>query len=226
MEPPREYVTELYRLVSPLFLYLASFRRKVRKGYQVDAVTALHDLEELFATMERESRTDPRMDALYEKANYPLVVLADEVLMHSDWEHGDSWTPLEERYFQTNVGGDRLFQIASELRYDEVELAALLYTAICLGVKGTFHLQPEKLTEVKNKLYRQMSEYLAEVQHQLTPDAYHVNERAPQKLSTVVTLGRVAIVTVGLIFIYWLATRFAWIQVVSDLRALVNSLTG
>ena len=33
MDRSRDYTTELFRLASPLFLFLVSFRRKVQKGY-------------------------------------------------------------------------------------------------------------------------------------------------------------------------------------------------
>jgi type IV/VI secretion system ImpK/VasF family protein len=220
----REYATELFRLASPLFLYLVSFRRKVSKGYQVSQSMVNGEVEEIFARMDRESRRDPKLDALFHKAKYPLAVLADEVLIHSNWEHSGQWEPLEMRYFSSNVGGDRIFEIASELQYDEVEMAAILYTAICLGVQGTYHHRPEKLTEIKNKLYRQMSEYVAEVQRHITPDAYHVNDKEPVKLSRAVTLGRVAIVTFGLVLLYWFVARVVWSGLVSDLRELVNGL--
>ncbi len=222
-----DFTTELFRVASPLFLFLVSFRRKLRKGYQVDEAMVRQDLDEIFARIEREVRRDPRLEALYEKAKYPLVVLADEVLLHSDWEYASSWAQqylLEERHFQTNIGGDKIFQIAEELRYDEVELATMLYTAICLGVKGGYHHQPEKLEEVKNKLYRQAGEYLAEVRDKLTPDAYHVDAKEAVKLSPAVTLARVLIVGAGLVLLYWLATRLSWGVVVSDLRAIVAGL--
>src|SRR4029079_7902973 len=159
MDRPRDYTTELFRLASPLFLFLVSFRRKVQKGYPVSEAMVQGDLEELFAKMDRKVRNDPRLEALYEKAKYPLVVLADEILLSSGWEHADSWQRdhlLEERYFKTNIGGDKIFQLASELRYEEVEMASILFTAISLGVRGTFHRKPEKLAEVRTKLYRQM----------------------------------------------------------------------
>ena len=225
-----DYTTELFRVVSPLFLYLVSFRRKIRKGYQTDEATVRQDLEETFARIEREVRRDPRLEVLYEKAKFPLVVLVDEVLLQSEWEYATSWSRqylLEEKYFQSNVGGDKIFQIAEELRYDDEALATILYTAICLGVKGGLHHKPEKLDGVKNQLYRQISEYLAGVKRErITPDAYHVDARKAVKLSPAVTLARVLIVGFGLAVVYWVATRLSWGVVVGDLRTLVEGLGG
>jgi type IV/VI secretion system ImpK/VasF family protein len=229
MERGKDYTTELFRLASPLFLFLVSFRRKVQKKYPVSEPMVTGDLEELFARMDRKARTDVRLESLYEKAKYPLVVLADEVLLHSDWEHTTSWEKdhlLEEKYFHTNIGGDKIFQLASELRYEEVEMAAILFTAIALGVRGTYHRKPEKLAEIRSKLYRQMSEYLADSQHQLTPEAYHVTARQQRKISPAVTLGRVAIVGAGLLALYWFLSWGLWTGAVHDLKAIVDSFSA
>lgn len=229
MDRPKDYSTELFRLASPLFLFLVSFRRKVQKGYPVSESMVLGDLEELFSKMERKARSDVRLEALYERAKYPLVVLADEILLHSDWEHAESWQRnhlLEERFFHTNIGGDKIFSLASELRYEEVEMAAVLFTAIALGVRGTYHRKPEKLAEVRSKLYRQMSEYLADGQRQLTPAAYHVTPKEARKISPAVTLARVAIVGVGLLLGYWITASVGWSVMVSDLREVVASFSA
>lgn len=227
MEMIRDYTTQLFRLATPLFLFLVSFRRKVTKGFPVSDTMVKSELEEIFARMEREARQDPRLDALYARAKYPLVVLADEVLLSCEWQHAETWQRqhlLEQVYFQSNIGGDKLFQIASELRYDDVEMASILYTAICLGARGTYHRKPEKLAEIKAKLYRQLSEYLADVQKQITPEAYHVSARQAVKVSPAVTLARVAIVTVGIVVLYFLISRGLWAGLVSDLRGVVAGL--
>jgi type IV/VI secretion system ImpK/VasF family protein len=225
---PKDYTTELFRLASPLFLYLVSFRRKVQKGYPVSESMVLGDLEELIVKMDRQARTDVKLEALYAKAKYPLVVLADEILLHSGWQHADSWQRqylLEERYFQSNIGGDKIFNLASELRYDEVEMTAILFTAISLGVRGTFREKPEKLAEIRAKLYRQMSEYLADTQNQPPPTAYKATRREARKISPAVTLARVAIVGAGLLLLYWTLSWAVWTVNVGELRDTVDSFS-
>jgi type IV/VI secretion system ImpK/VasF family protein len=229
MDRPRDYTTELFRLASPLFLYLVSFRRKVQKKYTASESMVISDLDEIFAKIDRKVRNDPRLEALYDKAKYPLVVLADEVLLHSGWEHAESWQRthlLEERLFHSNIGGDKIFSLASELKYEDVEMASILFTTIALGVRGTFHRKPEKLAEIRSKLYRQMSEYLADSQHQLTPEAYHVTPKEAKRLSPAVTLARVAMVCAGLLLFYWVASWLLWSGAVSDLRGIVSSFSA
>lgn len=227
MEYAKDYTTRLFQLASPLFLYLVSFRRKVGKGYQVGLDMVRADIDQLFVSLDREARDDPRVEALYAKAKYPLVVLTDEVLLNSEWEHAQDWQRgqlLEERLFQTNIGGDKIFQIASELRFEDVEMAAILFTVIALGVRGTYHHKPEKLAEVKAKLYRQLSEYLAESKGQITPGAYHVLAQGLKKVSPAITLLRILIVGFGIVVLYWIVTRGLWLGLVSELRAVVAGL--
>ena len=67
----------LFELVSDLFLFLVTFRRKVRKGIYVDLSEVRSRLEAIFAEQEAKARSDPSLSAQYEKAKYPLAVLAD-----------------------------------------------------------------------------------------------------------------------------------------------------
>ena len=222
-----DYVTKLFHLASPLFLYLVSFRRKVRKGYPVRLDMVASDLDEIFETMERQVRNDLRLESLYQESKYPLVVLADEVLLHCDWENAAGWQQehlLEMRLFGTNIGGDEIFRIASELKDNETELAAVLYTALSLG---NFYSKLELLPEVKTKLYRQLQEYLVSVKpDRLTPGAYEVVESKPVRFSPAITGARVALLAFGLVGLYWGAARLSWNHLLADLRQLVELVLG
>lgn len=217
-----DYRTELFRLASPLFLYLVTFRRKVRKGFQPDDGEVQRDLEHIITEMDFRARKDPRLDALYQKAKYPLVILADEIVLNSDWQHVAIWEQhlLEQKHFNTNIGGDKVFMIAEELIQDEVELATILYTAISLGVKGRYHRRPEKLQEVKSKLYRQLGEYLGDVQNIITPDAYNFTPSPAKKLTIGVALTHIGIGVGVLVVFYVIANLAMWGGVVSKLQAL------
>jgi hypothetical protein len=75
VDKPRDDTAELFRVTAPLFLFLTAFRRRVRKGLRVDLRDVSDRLDEIFAEQGRRAREDPRLEALYEKARYPLVVL-------------------------------------------------------------------------------------------------------------------------------------------------------
>jgi type IV/VI secretion system ImpK/VasF family protein len=218
--------TDLFRICSRLYLFLSSFRQKVRRGVKLDPDAVAHDLEEIFQEQARAVKSDPRLDALYEKARYPLVVLADEILLHSGWEHSAEWEQriFEEKYFKTNIGGDQLYNIAKELQPDDVELAAIVFAGLALGFRGKYRERPEKIVDIKKRVYRLLSEYLADVGDKITPEAYHVTAGPARKLSPAVTLARVAIVGVGLLFLYYAITWLMWARSVDELRTAVQAM--
>ena len=220
--------TELFRVSSRLFLFLSSFRQKVRRGIRMEPSAVAGDLEQIFDEQARAVRGEPRLEALYEKARYPLVVLADEILLHSGWDRAPEWEQhiMEEKYFRTNIGGDQFFAIAKELRPEDVEIASIVFTGLALGFRGKYRERPEKAIEVKNRVYRLLAEYLADVGDKITPEAYHVTAAPARKLSPAVTLARVAIVGVGLLVLYYAITWLMWARSVDDLRAVVQAVVG
>ena len=199
--------TDLFRVCSRLFLFLAAFRQKVRRGVRLEPDAVAADLEEIFNEQARAARSDPRLDALYEKARYPLVVVADEILLHSGWDHSAEWEQhlFEEKYFKT-------------------ELAAIVFTGLALGFRGKYRERPEKAVEIKNRVYRLLAEYLADVGEKITPEAYHVTAAPARKLSPAVTLARVAIVGVGILFLYYAITWLMWARSVDELRTVVQGM--
>jgi type IV/VI secretion system ImpK/VasF family protein len=227
MEKKADYATELFRLASRELLYLTSFRQRVKKSLPVDVEDLAGDLEEIFEEQERQARRDPRLESLYEKARYPLVVLADELILHSGWSRASDWEPylLEERYFKTNIGGDQYFTVCKDLRPDDVELGGILYAGLALGFRGKYRERPEKLSEARRKVYRLLSEYLAEtVESRITPGAYHVLAQQARRLSPAVTLVRVAVVGLTVLAVYYVLTFAIWSLSVSDLRQLAAAM--
>ena len=221
-----EYTTRLFHLTSELFLFLTSFRRKVRKGVPIEMSEASARLDEIFLNQARESRNDPKLEALYERARYPLVVLSDEILIHSGWEHADEWNNrlLEEKTFGSNIGGEKYFTIANELRPEETELAAILFAGIALGFGGKYRERPEKLGEVRQRLYRLNAEYLASTGDKITPAAYHVEPTAARRLSPLVNLYRLLIVAGGILILYYVLAFALWSNSLGEIRAAARAM--
>jgi type IV/VI secretion system ImpK/VasF family protein len=221
-----DYTTELFKVASREFLFLSAFRQKVRKGIKVDIDDAAHDLEEIFREQGALVRGEAKLEALYERARYPLVVLADEILLHTGWEFSPQWQDriFEEKYFRTNVGGDQYFAIAKELRAEDVELAAIVFAGLALGFRGKFRERPEKLAETRSNVYRLLSEYVASAGDKLTPDAYHIQAGPPKRINPAITLARVAIVGVGGLLLYYLVTFLLWASLLSDIRTAASAM--
>lgn len=221
-----DYTTELFKVASREFLFLSAFRQKVRKGVRVDLEDAAADLEEIFREQASAVRQDPRLQALYDQARYPLVVLADEILIHSGWEYARDWQDrlFEEKYFRSNIGGDQYFAIAKELRPEDVELGCVVYAGLALGFRGKYRERPEKLAEVRKNTYRLLSEYLASQSDKITPEAYTVLASAGKRLNPVVTLGRVAIISLGVLVMYYLLTFLLWGSLMGDIRSAARAI--
>lgn len=221
-----DYTTELFKVAAKEFLFLSAFRQKVRKGVRVDMEDAAADLDEIFREQASAVRQDPRLQALYDQARYPLVVLADEILIHSGWEFSREWQDriLEEKYFRSNIGGDQFFAIAKELKPEDVELASVVYAGLALGFRGKYRERPEKLAEVRKSTYRLLSEYLASQSDKITPEAYTVMATAGKRLNPVVTLGRVAIISFSVLIGFWLLTFLSWAALVGDIKGVAEKL--
>lgn len=223
----RDDTTELFRLTAGLFLFLTAFRRRVRKGMRVDLRDVSDRLEEIFAEQARNAREDPKLEALYEKARYPLVVLADEVLLHSGWEYAPQWEGqlLEEKYFGTNIGGEKYFAIANELDpARDTELAAILSAGIALGFGGKYRERPEKLAEARKRLYRMNAEWIATLGDKLTPEAYQVLPQPARKLSPLLNLYRVLIVAFGVLLLYYVLAFALWGNAMTELRQAAKAM--
>lgn len=221
-----DYTTELFKVAAKEFLFLSAFRQKVRKGVRVDMEDAAADLDEIFREQASAVRQDPRLQALYDQARYPLVVLSDEILIHSGWEFSREWQDriLEEKYFRSNIGGDQFFAIAKELKPEDVELASIVYADLALGFRGKYRERPEKLAEVRKNTYRLLSEYLASQSDKITPEAYTVMASAGKRLNPVVTLGRIAIISFGVLIGFWILTFLSWASLVGDIKDVAEKL--
>lgn len=226
MDKTRDQAAELFRVTARLFLFLTAFRRRVRKGVRVELREAADRLDEIFADLAREVRDDPRLEGLYEKARYPLVVLADEVLLHAGWEYAPQWASqlLEEKLFGTNIGGEKYFTIANELDPRDAPLAAILYTGIALGFGGKYRERPEKLSEVRKRLYRMNAEWLATLGEKITPEAYQVLPQPARRLSPLINLYRVLIVAFGILVLYYVLAFVLWGTAMGELRDAARAM--
>jgi len=222
-----ENQTTLFQLASDLFLFLVTFRRKIRKGVSIHSSEVRSRLETIFAEQEAVARSDPSLSALYEKAKYPLVVLADEILLTCDWEFASEWEAqtMEERYFGSRIAGDEFFYIVDRLRDDETELAQILYTCLCMGFRGRYRQDSEELRTLRNRLYRQIPEYMAGRTEKLCPEAYHVSEGSTAGLTPLVNLARVAIVCVVFLIVYFTASQVSWNSITKEIREIADGKT-
>jgi type IV/VI secretion system ImpK/VasF family protein len=219
--------TALFRLATRELLFLSAFRQRVRKGLHPEPAAVAAELDTIFGEQAAEARGDLRLAALHEKARYALVVLADEVLLHSGWTGAGAWQErlLEGKHFGSNVGGDRFFAMAEGLGPDDEPLAAVLLAGLALGFRGKHRDQPGRLTAARRELRRRLSNYLAAPEaDRLTPEAYHVAESAAPKLTPALRLGRLAVAGVTAVLVYYALTFVLWHTATGELARAAASM--
>jgi hypothetical protein len=77
---------------------------------------------------------------------------------------------------------------------------------------------------VRKNTYRLLSEYLASQSDKITPEAYTVMASAGKRLNPVVTLGRVAIISFGVLVMYYLLTFLLWGSLMSEIRTAARAI--
>lgn len=209
------------------FLFLVTFRRQVRNGVHPELKYVKSKLLELFAEQERIVRDDGRLHRLYEKIKYILYVLADEILLVSNWEHADLWQHehlLEWQHFKTNEAGEEFYRrLESEGERDD-ELAEVYYLALCLGFQGKYGDEPGRIQDLKWRLYRMLPNRFGEDDARLTPQAYAVAEGERDPLKPMANLGRIAIACIVLLVGIWIAHGAVEDQVVDEIQRLNLSM--
>ncbi len=216
----------LYELTSQLFLFLVSFRHKIRKGVSVSVSEVRSRLDRIFDDQKIIARQEVRLESLYERVRYPLVALADEIILTSQWEHAQQWSEelLEKKLFNTSIAGTEFFKQAEELlesnfpHKDDIEVGQIFYICLSLGFKGKYNEDAQELRSLQIRLYRHLPESIPSNETGLTPQAYHVVPATGRKLQPVTNLARVAIICIGFCILYFIVNQCLWNSTIEDIH--------
>lgn len=131
-------------------------------------------------------------------ARYLKAVLADEILLNTDWAGRERWTAhlFESTLFRTNVAGDLVFQRIEQLLSDREparrSISRLYLFALAAGFQGRFRGTDavQRLRGYREELYEfvyQRRPDLGGRDRVLAPSAYAniLSHIAPRKLPTV-----------------------------------------
>lgn len=205
MEAGRESLTEA---CAPVFLFLTTFRR--------NSATSTLGIEALHATLAREIDTlrercekERRLHASFERALYPLVATADQVVLSSSWPQRSGWSMrlLEMSYFQTAEGGKKFYRIVDEVLRDPgddaAELGEFLFTCMALGFQGELLGEHKELERRRLQLFEK-ARLAGRIGDQIAPEAYGRN--AAKSLAKLPTVGvlRLAVVAAAAVLFAWL----------------------
>ena len=194
---------------TPIFLFLTSFRRNAEaSALSVDELRDL--LVREFERAERSCEGDRKLRALFDRARYPLVAAADQVILSSNWGNRAAWSMqlLEQHYFQTAEAGAAFFKLVDDVladtANDAAELAQLMFTCMALGFQGELMGERKEL-ERRRQLLFEKARLSGALGEKLAPECYGRN--SPRVVAKLPTAGimRFALVALAAILFVLLA---------------------
>jgi type VI secretion system protein ImpK len=157
----------------------------------------LLNLLEIQTLQSRRESTRFEMETVAD-ARYLKAVLADEILLNTEWAGRERWTAylLESTLFRTNVAGDLVFrrieQLLSEREPSRRNIARLYLFSLAMGFQGRFRDTDAagRLRSYREELYEFVYQRRADLggrDRVLVPAAYAntLSHVAPRKLPTV-----------------------------------------
>ncbi len=141
----------LFEVTKELFSYLVLFRERVQSAAPPKLEEVRREIDDIFASMEAKVTRQPSLAPAYRQVHYALIAFADEVILSSGWKYARQWEKelLEQKFFGTNVAGDRFFELVSRLDEAPREVVAIYYFCLALGFRGHFSPDDERLQSLK-----------------------------------------------------------------------------
>jgi type IV/VI secretion system ImpK/VasF family protein len=148
----------LYDIAKDLFGYLTIFRWKVAAGIRPPLEEVRAELLDLFQRQDVAIRRHPELRSGYDRVAYALVVFADEVILYSDWDYARDWEGalLERHFYDTEIGGDRFFDICEDAGAADSDAASVLFTCLNMGFKGRYEKDADELRRLRDRLLESM----------------------------------------------------------------------
>ena len=223
---------------TPVLLSLATFRRNAATtGLSIQAAqnTLRSELDKVRAHCQR----DPRLAPLIERAFYPLVAAADQVVLSSNWPQRTAWSMslLETSYFGSAKGGSDFFRIVEEIKREPTdeaaEIAELLFQCLAMGFQGELRGERRELEARRMELFdkARLSDRAGAGSHvKLTPDAYDRNSSiVALRLPTASSLRIASVAAAALLFAWgfgWLVTSMQVKDDVTKMQEIEAEILG
>lgn len=200
----------LPELTKELFDYLVAFRQKVEQNAASSFEQVRKELEDIFTHMEEETRRQPELRGPYQKVKYPLIVLSDEILLSSKWEHVGAWEMelLEQKYFGTNIAGNRFFELIEKAEEFSSEVATIFYYCLVLGF-GQYYIGDEfKLAHFKSRLLARISGGEEWTDELISADAYVSVEEGSRQLRRLWRWQYTLLIGLGVVVFFFILDRW------------------
>ena len=221
----REDAGRLADHCSKLFLFLTTFRRNAKTA-EVDPDWFRRSLIDLIDELEAGVQREPDLKRAWESAKYPVVALADEIALNTEWNGQDDWEEdlIEQHYFGTAIAGEEFFVRLKEVGPDEEQVAEIYFLALSLGFKGRYRSRPEEREEMKQRLYRSLPDRLRSKTEPLCPGIEEATVEKPMVLMPAVGTLRILALLVGVMGLAVVAGRVIAHVRVSQVTDICNEV--
>ncbi len=175
---------DLTIITKDLFEYLVDFRQQVAQASVPDIQTVRHELETVFQRIEKKLSGNPKLVNEYRQVKYPLVVLADEIILTSSWHGAKKWDRylLEKKYFSTNIAGNHFFKLLGTVERMPTSVVTIFFYCLAFGFRGGFAPNDPALLRLKGRLLHRIDAAKKDDDKRLLPQAYHVDVGASRRL--------------------------------------------
>jgi type IV/VI secretion system ImpK/VasF family protein len=213
---------ELYDITKDLFTYLSNLRWRVASGEKPSHEEIQKDIFAVFRNQENRIRKHPAMRPGFDKVKYPLVVFADEMILNSDLENAPDWDAmlLEQHFYETNIGGDRFFELLEEAESPDPQVALILYLCLELGFRGRYASDEDTINYLKEELFKAFADTINTGGKRLCPEAYPTHSiKQPRRLPPIHKWHHLIFLVAIIIAVYLLLDRVVvWRAVSASLR--------
>ena len=207
----------------PALDYLLKLPSHFLKNDDVSLESVRGNLVDIVHKMEIDLEKLSGMRFKIETIKYIVTALADETLIFSKWRHADEWKKhsLEKEIFNTNVSGERFFELLEKKGFVDPQLAELFYICLCLG----FGRKRADIFTLKHKLYMIISHRLPDDERHLSPGARNAIRVPESQLPPMFGLWSLAIVLCVSVTLYYMAGRWIWNDAVELIHNISLELT-
>lgn len=204
---------QLTDLTKELFDYVVAFRQKASRGGLPDVARVQYELDTIFRSMEAKAGKSQALAAEYRQVKYPLVVLADEVILTSSWHGAKSWEQslLETRYFSTNIAGNRFFSLLKDVDRMPTSVVTVFYYCLAFGFRGGFSQNDPAVLRLQERLLQRIVQGQPLKDEHMLPEAYRVDKGGTGRLTRVWSWSHLAVAALALFVVLVAAERaFVW----------------
>jgi len=217
------------REIKPVIDYLIDTQWRLENKDSISYETIRRDLRQGIDTMEQKLNNYPNLTKINQTIKYAIVVLCDEILNFTKWDHQKTWqsAPLEKELFNCVKAGNLFFKLMENDALRHPLLAEVFYLCFVLGFQKRLKDDPKSIQHYKERLYHaaQFTNTIPDHDRFLSPGANNTLNIPIKKLPPLFGTASFIIFIVVLFGIYFIVSQFLWHDVIRLVSDISNYIT-